>query len=105
MVCEGCSKLLVQRKQTKLQGYSIHGTEVHTRSWWKNQKERDHQEDPDINGRIILKLISEKYNVRVESFSPAVLLSGAAKDTLIASPLYLAHVIHTSPLLVVSQVI
>jgi hypothetical protein len=28
--------------------------------WWENQKERDHHEDLDVGGRIILKLILEK---------------------------------------------
>jgi hypothetical protein len=27
------------------------------RIWWEYQKERDHQEDLDVGGRIILKLI------------------------------------------------
>jgi hypothetical protein len=28
--------------------------EVHTRFWWGNPRERDHLEDLDIGGRIIL---------------------------------------------------
>ena len=27
---------------------------------WENMRERDHLEDPDINGRIILKLMFKK---------------------------------------------
>jgi hypothetical protein len=30
--------------------------------WWGNLRERDHVEDPGIDGRIILKLISEKWD-------------------------------------------
>jgi hypothetical protein len=33
--------------------------------WWGNLKERDHLEDPRINGRIILRWISRKWNVGV----------------------------------------
>jgi hypothetical protein len=29
--------------------------------WWESRKERNHQEDLDIDGRVILKLIYEKY--------------------------------------------
>jgi hypothetical protein len=28
--------------------------------WWESQKERDHQKDIDVSGRIILKLILER---------------------------------------------
>jgi hypothetical protein len=32
---------------------------MHVRYWWENQKERDHWEDLDVGGWIILKLILE----------------------------------------------
>jgi hypothetical protein len=28
---------------------------VYTRFWWGNLRERDHFEDPDVDGRIILR--------------------------------------------------
>jgi len=31
--------------------------EVHIRQWWENPRERDHLEDPDVDGRIILEWI------------------------------------------------
>jgi hypothetical protein len=34
--------------------------EVHTGFWWGNLRERDHLEDPGVDGRIILKLIFER---------------------------------------------
>jgi hypothetical protein len=32
--------------------------------WWGNLRERDHLEDPGINGRIILRWIFRKWDVR-----------------------------------------
>jgi hypothetical protein len=32
---------------------------MHIGYWWESQKERDHREDRDVCGWIILKLISE----------------------------------------------
>jgi hypothetical protein len=33
---------------------------MHTGFWWEGQKERDHYEDLDISGSIILKWILER---------------------------------------------
>jgi len=33
-------------------------------SWWGNRKERDQLEDPDVEGRITLRWIFRKWNVR-----------------------------------------
>jgi hypothetical protein len=32
--------------------------------WWENLRERDHLEDPDVDGRIILRWIFRKWDVR-----------------------------------------
>jgi hypothetical protein len=36
--------------------------EVHTGFWWGDLRERDHLEDPGIDGRIILKWIFKKWD-------------------------------------------
>jgi hypothetical protein len=35
---------------------------MHTGFWWGNLRERDHFEDPDIDGSVILKWISRKWD-------------------------------------------
>jgi hypothetical protein len=35
---------------------------MHIGYWWKNQKERDHLEDLDVGGWIILKRILDGYD-------------------------------------------
>jgi hypothetical protein len=37
---------------------------MYTEFWWGNLRERDHLEDPDANGKIILKWIFRKWYVR-----------------------------------------
>ena len=36
--------------------------EVNTGFWWGNLRERDHLEDPGIDGRLILSWIFKKWN-------------------------------------------
>jgi len=38
------------------------GGEVHTGFWWGNLRERDHLEDPGIDGRMILSWIFSKWD-------------------------------------------
>ena len=38
--------------------------EVYTGFWWGNLRERDHWEDPGLDGRITLRWIFRKGNVR-----------------------------------------
>jgi len=37
--------------------------EVYTGCWWCNLRERDHLDDPGIDGRIILRCIFRKWDV------------------------------------------
>jgi len=37
---------------------------MYTGIWWGNMRERDHLEDPDVDGRIVLSWIFRKWDVR-----------------------------------------
>ena len=37
---------------------------MYTEFWWGNLKERDHMEDSGVDGRIILRWIFSKWDVR-----------------------------------------
>jgi len=37
---------------------------VHTGFWWENPGERDHLEEPEVDGRIILKWIIKMWDRR-----------------------------------------
>jgi len=39
--------------------------EAHTGSWWENVRERDHLEDPGVEGRVILRWLFRKWDVGV----------------------------------------
>jgi hypothetical protein len=41
---------------------STYGGEVHIGFWWRNPREEDCFEDRGVDGRIILKLMFEKWN-------------------------------------------
>jgi len=61
------SLILDQIKKSNMGGHvaSMGRREVHTGIWWGNLRERDHLEDPGVDGRIILSWIFRKWNVGV----------------------------------------
>jgi hypothetical protein len=34
---------------------------MYTEFWWRNLRERDHLEDPDVDGKVILRWIFRKW--------------------------------------------
>jgi len=45
-------------------GCSTQGGVVHTGFWWENLRERDPLEDPQVDGRLILRWIFRKCDWR-----------------------------------------
>ena len=43
--------------------------EEHTVFWWGNLRERDHLEDPGVDGRIILRRIFREWDAEVWTLS------------------------------------
>ena len=43
---------------------SAHGEVAYTEFWWGNLRERDHLEHPGVVGRIILRWIFRKWDIR-----------------------------------------
>jgi hypothetical protein len=56
--------------------------EMPTRFWWENQKEREHQEDLDVGGRIIIKWTLEKLDgvIGLQDMGPAQALLNTAMN-------------------------
>jgi hypothetical protein len=44
----------------KWEGIHMEREEAYTGVWWGNLRERDHFENPDVDGRIILRCIFRK---------------------------------------------
>jgi hypothetical protein len=45
----------------------MYGGEVYTRFWWRNLREKDHLEDPVVDGGIILRWIIRMWDVGARS--------------------------------------
>ena len=65
--CSPSAVRVIKSRRMRWAGHvaRMEGEEVYTGFWWGNLKERDHLEDPGVDGRIILRWIFRKWNVRV----------------------------------------
>jgi hypothetical protein len=55
------SKILLGWSNREEDMWHIWGTEeVHTEVWWGNLEEKDHLEDPDVDGKAVLRWIFRK---------------------------------------------
>ena len=67
LYCSSNIVRVIKSERMRWEGY-VAGTgraEVHALFWWRTPKERDHLEDPDVGGRVILRWIFRKWGVRV----------------------------------------
>jgi hypothetical protein len=60
-----CSPNIIKIRKSRRMRWAGHVArmgrrEVHIGFWWKSQKKRDHKEDLDLAGRIILRWILER---------------------------------------------
>jgi hypothetical protein len=57
---------VIKSRRMRWTGYAVCMGErrVHTGVWWGHLRERDHLEDPGVNGRIIFRWIFRKWDVR-----------------------------------------
>ena len=60
---------VIKSRKMRWAGHVAHmgGGEAYTGFWWGNLRERDHLEDPGIDGRIILRWIFRKWDVGAQT--------------------------------------
>jgi hypothetical protein len=56
--------LIHEERRMRWAGHVVSmGGEAYTGFWWENLRKRDHSEDPDVDGRNILRWIFRRWNV------------------------------------------
>ena len=56
---------VIKSIRMRIMGRVCGSGEAYTLFWWRNLRERDHFEDPGIDGRIILRWILRKWDLEV----------------------------------------
>jgi hypothetical protein len=56
---------VITSRTVRWAGHAARMGELFTGFWWENLRERDHQGDPGVDGRIILRWIFRQWDVRV----------------------------------------
>jgi len=53
-------RLVFKRLKSLIKPRYITILELYAKFWWGNLRERDHSEDPDVDARLVLRLILRK---------------------------------------------
>jgi hypothetical protein len=57
-----CSSNIIRMIKSRRMRWAGHVAHMEERFWWENLTERDHLEDPGVDGRIILSWITRKWD-------------------------------------------
>jgi hypothetical protein len=55
---------VIKSRRMRWMGHVWGRGEMYIGFWWGNLRERDHLEDPDVGGTVILRWIFRKWSVR-----------------------------------------
>jgi hypothetical protein len=62
LYCSPSIVWVIESRRMRCAGNEARAREMYTEFWWGNLRERDHLEEPNVDGRIILRWIFRKWD-------------------------------------------